>query len=75
MSTPPLTAVEQTQLDSFEAAAYAEESLRERIARAMAAVPRGGRDDWPLLSDAGRDLYRRTADAALAVIRTPVDLS
>lgn len=77
--TAPFTAAEQAQVDAWEAAAYAEESVRERMARAMfdAANPISSEfpDYWHRVSggEQTRDAYRRLADAALAVIRTPVE--
>lgn len=69
--TPELTATEQAQLDAYEAAAYAEDSLRERVARAMAECD--GYTRWDSVTPPLQERYRRLADAALAVVRTPVD--
>ena len=67
-------AVVDAHLDVWEArpvvdvaADVAEAEQVERVARAMAAVPRDC-DAWPEMSDAGRDLYRRMAAAALSAV-------
>lgn len=62
MSTPELSETEAATVARFEAASDAEESLRERIATAIAKSDGLGRDEWP-------GVYEERADAVLAVIR------
>lgn len=67
--TPELTATERAQLDAFEAAAYAEEALRERMTAAIAATFAKSLANGYV----SRSECEAAADAALAVVRTPVD--
>jgi len=69
MSAPELSAEERQVVERFEAAPAAEESLRERVARAIHAA-----DEWDCSHDwpcENADLWRRYADAALAVLSGP----
>jgi hypothetical protein len=65
MSAPEIT----DRIAAIEAAPDAEESLRERVARAICEADK---DDWVDLSDFGQGCYLDLADAAIAVITTPV---
>jgi hypothetical protein len=57
-------------LDAIEAAPAAEESVRERVARAMWEAVRDS-TWWEGLSRGSQDRWRTAADAAIAVLRGP----
>lgn len=72
MSAPELSAAEREIVARFEAAPEAEESLRERVARAIwvADEPVGSRFwTWNDATPATRHDYRLLALAALDVLR------
>lgn len=74
--TPELTAMERVLLDAYEAQAYDEDALRERMAVAICEADADVDDElwsWQEAGEDVRDAYRRMADAALAVVRTPVE--
>lgn len=65
---PELTPAEAATVAGFDAAPDAEESLRERVARAMWAAVM---DDtsWEMLSASSHDRWRTASEAAIAVMR------
>jgi hypothetical protein len=66
MSAPELSAEERATVERFEAAPAAEESLRERVARALyiaSHVPGGNSLSW--------NHWNGLADAAIAVLSGP----
>jgi hypothetical protein len=62
MTAPDFTDAEFSRLRAIETAPDAPESLRERVADAIAASDGLGRDEWP-------GVYEERADAAIAVMR------
>lgn len=65
------------ELARLEAAAWAEEAVRERMARVLCEADTdvdGRHWTWDDTAEPARDHYRAMADAALAVIRTPVEV-
>lgn len=73
MSAPDLSPVEAATVARFDAAPDAEESLRERVARALFDAENEDLewDDYAIgvVHDSAQDDYRALADAAIALIR------
>lgn len=68
--TAPLSPREAQIVARFDETEAAPESLRERVAQAIAQAAYFAEPDiWEQLSELHRDNYRRLADAALAVMR------
>lgn len=64
---PRFTPGQRAELERIEAAQEAPEALRERVARALWETVTGS-VPWSEADDGERRIYRRLADAALAVL-------